>query len=112
MIAFAFGLVVAFTSGFSGFQLIGAIICAPLLFAGAMRLYIGAYRLAFSLLPIFLVAIVAGFSGVAAVTSFLLIPAFQKSTVLGVIVTVLLMVCEAVVFIKDIRTLIQNGEYA
>ena len=63
MVAFVFGLVVAFTNGYSGLQLVGAIICAPLLFAGAIRLYTAAYRLAFSLLPIILVAIVAGFSG-------------------------------------------------
>lgn len=110
MVAFVFGLVVAFTNGYSGLQLVGAIICAPLLFAGAIRLYTAAYRLAFSLLPIILVAIVAGFSGVAAVTSFLLVPAFQKSTTLGVLVTAALMVCEVLVFIKDIRASKHNVE--
>lgn len=103
MVAFVFGLVVAFTNGYSGFQLVGAIICAPLLFAGAIRLFTAAYRLAFSLLPIVLVAIVTGFSGVAAVTSFLLVPAFQRSTALGVVLTVVLMGCEVAVFIRDIR---------
>ena len=108
--AIVFGLIFAFTNGYSGLQLLCVIICAPLLFAGAIRLFTGMYRLAFSLIPINLLALVGGFCGVAAVTSFVLVPAFQKSTALGVAVTVVLMVCEAVVFIKDIRTLKHNSE--
>ena len=108
--AFVFGLIFAFTNGYSGLQLLCVIICAPLLFGGAIRLYTGMYRLAISLFHVSLIAIVAGFSGVAAVTSFVLMPAFQKSTALGVAVTVVLMVCEAVVFIKDVRILKYNSE--
>lgn len=108
--AFVVGLIFAVTNGYSGLQLLCGIICAPLLFGGAIRLYTGMYRLAISLFPISLIAIVAGFSGVAVVISFVLMPAFQKSTALGVAVTVVLMMCEAVVFIKDIRTLKHIGE--
>ena len=103
IVAFVFGLVFAFTNGYSGLQLVAVIICAPLIFAGAVRLYTGAYRLVFSFLPIGWLAAVIGFCGIGIVTSFVLAPAFQHSTVLGGILTVALMLCEVFVFIRDIR---------
>lgn len=103
IVAFVFGLVFAFTGGYSGMQLLGAAAGAPLIFAGAVRLYTGIYRLVHSFLPIEWLAAVIGFSGVGIVTSFLLAPAFQHSTILGGILTVALMLCEVFVFIRDIR---------
>ena len=101
--AFIFGLVFAFTNGYSGLQLFAVIICAPLIFAGAVRLYTGIYRLVFSFLPIGWLAAVIGFCGIGIITSFVLAPAFQHSTILGGILAVVLMLCEVFVFIRDIR---------
>lgn len=103
VVALVFGLVFVFSNGYSGLQLVGAAVCAPLCFAGAIRLYTGAYRLVFSLLPIMWVAVVVGFSAIGIVTSFLLVPAFQHSDMLGGILTVILMLCEAVVFVWDVK---------
>ena len=101
--AFVFGLVFAFANGYSGLQLVAVIICAPLIFAGAVRLYTGVYRLVFSFLPIGWLAAVIGFCGIGIVTSFLFAPVFQFSTTLGVILTVALMLCEVFIFIRDLR---------
>ena len=105
--AFVFGLVFAFTNGYSGMQLLGAAIGAPLIFAGAIWLYTAVYRLA---RPVFagcvwgsVIAAVLGFSGIGVVTSFLLAPAFQYSDVLGGILTVVLMLCGVAVFVWDVK---------
>jgi len=103
IVAFVFGLVFALTGGYSGMQLLGSAVGAPLIFAGTVRLYTGIYRLVFSFLPIGWLAAVIGFCGIGIVTSFVLAPAFQHSTVLGGILTVALMLCEVFVFIRDIR---------
>ena len=105
--AFVFGLVFAFTGGYSGLQLVGAAVCAPLLFAGAVRLYTAVYRVvrlfvAGCGLGALLSAAVA-FSAIGAVLSFMLMPAFRFSTALGVIFTVVLMFCEWFAFIRDFR---------
>lgn len=101
--AFVFGLIFAFTNGYSGLQTVGAAICAPLCFAGAIRLYTGVYRVAFCVLPIMWIAVIAGIFGIGIVISFLLTPAFRYSTALGVILTGVLMLCEVFVFIRDIQ---------
>ena len=108
--AFALGLVFAFTGGYSGMQMLGAAVGAPLIFAGAVRLYTEIFRLVFSFLPIGWLAAVIGFCGIGIVTSFLLAPAFQFSTALGVILTVVLMLCEVFVFIRDLRIWRKNKE--
>ena len=110
IVAFVLGLVFAFTGGYSGMQLLGAAVGAPLIFAGALRLYTGIYRLVFSFLPIGWLAAVIGFCGIGIVTSFLLAPAFQFSTALGVILTVALMLCEVFVFIRDLWIWRKNKE--
>lgn len=102
IIAFVFGLIFAVTNGYSGVQLVGAIFCAPLIFAGAVRLYIGVYRLTYSLIPVGWLAAVIGFCSVGIVTSLILVPAFQHSAAMGVTVTVVLLLCEIFVFIRDI----------
>ena len=105
--AFVVGLVFAFTGGYSGMQLLGAAVGAPLIFAGALRLYIAVYRVVRPFIAgcvlgeILSVAI--AFSAIGIVTSFLLAPAFQYSTILGGILTVALMLFEVLVFIRDIR---------
>lgn len=112
--AFVFGLVFAFTNGYSGLQLLAVIICAPLIFAGAIRLYTAVYRFVRPLIAgcvlgeILSVAI--AFSAIGVVTSFLLAPAFQVSTALGVILTVALMLCEGFAFIRDLRIWKKNKE--
>ena len=103
VIAFVFGLIFAVTNGYSGLQLVGAIFCAPLIFAGAVRLYIGVYRLARSLILVGWLAAVIGFCGVGIVTSFVLVPAFQHSAAMGATITVVLMLCEVFVFIRDLK---------
>jgi len=110
IVACVLGLVFAFTGGYSGMQLMGAAVGAPLIFAGAVRLYTGIYRLVFSFLPIGWLAAVIGFCGIGIVTSFLLAPVFQFSTALGVILTVVLMLCEVFVFIRDLRIWKKNKE--
>ena len=112
IVAFALGLVFAFTGGYSGIQLLGAAVGAPLIFAGALRLYTAVYRVVRPLIAgcvlgeILSVAIAFSANGI--VTSFLLAPAFQHSTILGGILTVALMLCEVFVFIRDIRILKNN----
>ena len=110
IVAFVLGLVFAFTGGYSGMQMLGAAVGAPLIFAGAVRLYTGIYRLVFSFLPIGWLAAVIGFCGIGIVTSFLLAPTFQFSTALGVTLTVVLMLCEVFVFIRDLRIWKKNKE--
>ena len=108
--AFALGLVFAFTGGYSGMQMLGAAVGAPLIFAGAVRLYTGIFRLVFSFLPIVWLDAVIGFCGIGIVTSFLLAPAFQHSAILGGILTIVLMLCEVLVFIRDLRIWKKNKE--
>lgn len=105
--AFLFGLVFAFTGGYSGLQLVGAAVCAPLLFAGAVRLYTAVYRVVRRFvagcgLGALLSAAVA-FSAIGAVLSFMLMPAFRFSTALGVIFTVVLMFCELFQRLPDLE---------
>ena len=107
IVVFVIGMVFAFTGGYSGLQLVGAAVCAPLLFAGAVRLYTAVYRVVRPFvaecgLGALLSAAVA-FSAIGAVLSFMLMPAFRFSTALGVILTAVLMLCELFVFIRDLR---------
>ena len=103
IVALVFGFVFAFTNGYSGLQLVGAAIFAPLCFAGAIRLYTGVYRLVFSLLPIMWIAAIVGVSAIGVVISFMLVPAFQHSTALGGFMTIVLMLCEAFVLYRDVK---------
>lgn len=102
--AFVFGLIFAFSNGYSGLELVFALAGAPLLFAGMVRLYTATYRVASSFINNCLVQVAAGFCAVGAVVMVLLMPAFRKSTTFGVILTVVLMLCEVVVFIRDVMS--------
>ena len=108
VIAMVLGFIFAVTNGYEGLELLFAALCSPFLFAGIVRLYTGLYRLAYSLLSSGLIAGIVAVSGIGIVISFILVPAFKKSTTLGVIITLTLILCEIFVFYRDIRNLKQN----
>lgn len=108
VIAMVLGFIFAVTNGYEGLELIFAALCAPFLFAGIVRLCTGIYRLAYSLLSSGLIAVIVAVSGIGIVISFVLVPAFKKSTTLGVAITFALILCEIFVFYRDIRNLKQN----
>lgn len=95
-------------------QLLGAVVGAPLIFAGALRLYTAVYRVVRPLIARCvlgeILSVAIAFSAIGIVTSFLLVPAFQYSTILGGIMTVALMLCEVLVFIRDLRIWKKNKE--
>ena len=108
VIAMILGFIFAVTNGYEGLELIFAALCSPFLFAGIIRLYTGIYRLVHSMLSSGLIAVIVAVSGIGIVISFVLVPAFKKSTTLGVIITFTLILCEIFVFYRDIRNLKQN----
>lgn len=108
IVAMVLGLIFALTNGYKGLELLFAAICSPFLFAGIVRLYTGLYRLAHSLISSALISVVVGVSGIGIITSFVLVPAFQKTTSLGVIITFALILCEIFVFCRDVRILKQS----
>ena len=97
-----FGIVFVLTGGYSGLEFILALIGAPLLYAGIIRLVVIFYRFFILLLgnPLIcgVLALVAFGAVLTAVTSII-----QFSMVLGIIVVVALAIAEAWFFIRDIR---------
>ena len=97
-----FGIVFVLTGGYSGLEFILALIGAPLLYAGIIRLVVIFYRFFILLLGNPLICGVLAFVAfgvvLTAVTSII-----QFSMVLGIIVVAALAIAEAWFFIRDIR---------
>ena len=101
-VAMVFGLLFILTGGYSGLEFILGLICAPLFFAGVVRVVVILYRLFILLTHIPLIS--SGFAIVVfglAMTAMMKV--FQFSTTLGIIVFLTLMVAEALFFIRDVK---------
>jgi len=113
----AFGVFFAVTGGYSGLELVLALLFSPILFAGVVRLVIGLYRIllkltarkAYDALGVYIgqtprkgLAAVLACVGFGCVLN-AAVSAFQLSTVAGVAVTCVLMAWEIYTFLKDVR---------
>lgn len=119
--AMIFGIIFAFSEKNSGWEMVGALLCGPVVFAGMVRVIIAMYRVAanltakrvydetgncIGLLPARGFSIVAALIGFAAIiTGFIKIA--QSTEFLKIVIIVAALALEVFVFCKDVKRFIQ-----